>query len=203
MIALNAQLPNIPEHQLQQLDQFLALLSKWNKIYNLTSITKPEEMVTHHLLDSLSISPYLHGDKLIDVGTGGGLPGIPLAITSPGKNFTLLDSNSKKTRFCQQAVAELGLKNVRVVHSRVADYQLGENFDSIISRAFTSLEEMLGQCQHLLAEDGMFLAMKGKAPKSELAELPKQFHAQVIKLEVPSLEAERCLVCITSGHVFR
>ena len=129
--------------QRAQLAGYLELLVKWNRVYNLTAIKDPKQMVTHHLLDSLSISPYLHGDRLIDVGTGAGLPGIPLAITHRHKQFVLLDSNVKKTRFCRQAAAELGLDNVEVVHSRVEDYRPERLFSSVISRAYTSLSGMI------------------------------------------------------------
>jgi 16S rRNA (guanine527-N7)-methyltransferase len=179
-----------------KLADYLQLLIKWNKVYNLTAIKDPSQMVTHHLLDSLSIEPYLHGDRLIDVGTGAGLPGIPLAITHPDKQFVLLDSNVKKTRFCQQAAAELGLKNVMVVHSRVQDYQPDVRFSSVISRAYAVLSDMITSCQHLLAEDGAYLAMKSQAAEQELTALSTRFHYEMKPLDIAGLTAARCLVVI-------
>jgi len=176
---------------------YCQLLAKWNRTYNLTSITRVEEMVSHHLLDSLAVLPHLPAGRVIDVGTGPGLPGIPLAIARPEQSFTLLDSNGKKTRFLVQAVGELGLANVEVVNSRVEDYQPAELFDVVISRAFTSLANMVSACAHLLSTDGVFLAMKGKYPQAEIAEIPAGF--QVLgssALEIPGLDAQRHLLML-------
>lgn len=173
---------------------FIALIEKWNKAYNLTAIRKREEMVSLHLLDSLAIIPYLHGTRIIDVGTGAGLPGIPLAIYAPEKEFVLLDSNQKKTRFVQQAVLELKLPNVTVCHSRAEDYRPEKPFDTVLARAFAALPEILHVTRHLLAQHGILLAMKGRPPDDELAQIavPYALHT----LQVPGIDAERCLVQI-------
>lgn len=181
--------------------EFVSLLSKWNRAYNLTAIRDPEQMVTLHILDSLVVLHYLHGDRIIDVGTGGGLPGIPLALVAPDKSFTLLDSNGKKTRFLVQAVAELGLSNVTVVHSRVDQYRPGFLFDTVITRAFASLADMLPACRHLLGPKGRFLAMKGAYPAEELREIPSEFSLlDTVPLAVPGLAAERHLVRLTVSN---
>jgi len=177
--------------------KYLDLLQRWNKAFNLTAITDPEEMVWLHILDSLSIQPYLHGDRIIDVGTGAGLPGIPLALINPEKQFILLDSNSKKTRFLTQAKAELGLQNIEVIHSRCEDFQPDKKFTSIVSRAFSSIRVMLETTQHLLAPEGQFLAMKGVYPEEEINDIPPQFKVVgVHKLIIQGLAALRHLVCI-------
>lgn len=181
--------------KLELLLKFIDLIAKWNKAYNLTAIRDKEEMARLHILDSLAICPHLHGKRLIDIGTGAGLPGIPLAIYRPDMEFVLLDSNAKKTRFVQQAVLELQLKNVTVVHSRVEDYQPQQGFDSVVCRAFASLADILKLTHHLFNRDGMLLAMKGQQPVEELAQLKHPF--QIIPLVVPQVEAERCLVCIS------
>jgi 16S rRNA (guanine527-N7)-methyltransferase len=176
----------------QALLDYIGLLHKWNKAYNLTAIRNPEEMVTRHLLDSLAVVPYIRGEYIIDVGTGGGLPGIPLSLVFPERRFVLLDSNSKKTRFLVQAKASLGLDNVTVVHSRVEEYQPEQRFDAVITRAFASVADILTGSRHLLTPQGEFLAMKGAVPEAELAELPQGFHLiEVIALEVPGLEQEQ------------
>lgn len=177
--------------------QYLDLLSRWNKVYNLTAITDPHEMVWLHIIDSLSINPYLKGQRIIDVGTGAGLPGIPLALIHPDKQFVLLDSNSKKTRFLTQAIAELPLKNVEVIHARVEEFKPTLGFDSILSRAFSAIQVMLAKTQHLLAPHGQFIAMKGIYPEQELTEIPAGYRvAAVHKLNIKGLLAERHVVCI-------
>jgi 16S rRNA (guanine527-N7)-methyltransferase len=176
------------------MDTYLQLLEKWNKVYNLTAIRDPKDMMTLHIQDSLSIGPYLHGSRIIDVGTGAGLPGIPLAITYPDKHFTLLDSNGKKTRFLTHVQHTLGLKNVTVVHSRVEKFRPTEGFDSILSRAFASLSDMLAMTDHLCAIGGRFLAMKGQYTETELPA-----HIRLIgvyPLHVPGLDAQRNLVIL-------
>jgi len=158
-------------------------------------VRKPEQMVTRHLLDSLSICPYLRGKRVLDVGTGAGLPGIPLAVVFPERQFTLLDSNNKKTRFVVQAVSELELPNVDVVQSRVEEFESEVLFDTIITRAYSSIEDMVKQTSHLLASDGVFLAMKGANPIAEIDELSSNYtveESHVIK--VPGLEEERHLL---------
>ena len=164
---------------------YLELLIKWNKAYNLTAVRDPAQMVTRHLLDSLAVLPYINGSHVIDVGSGAGLPGIPLALMCPERQFTLLDSNNKKTRFMTQAVIELGLKNVVVKHCRVE--QLAEPpFDTVISRAFATIADMLTVAGHLAGTDGKYLAMKGVFPEEELAALPPGYHAEVVHtLQVP------------------
>jgi len=176
---------------------YCQLLAKWNRTYNLTSITRTEEMVSHHLLDSLAVVSHLPAGRVIDVGTGPGLPGIPLAIARPEQSFTLLDSNGKKTRFLVQVVGELGLANVEVVNSRVEDYRPAELFDVVVSRAFASLANMVNACAHLLSPSGVFLAMKGKYPQAEIAEIPAGFQMLgSVDLEIPGLDAQRHLLML-------
>ena len=179
---------------------YLDLLARWNRSYNLTAVRKPRQMLVRHLFDSLVIRPYLAGERILDVGTGAGLPGIPLALACPGRSFTLLDSNGKKTRFVTQAVAELGLANVTVVQSRVEAYAVEAGFDTIVSRAYATLAEFAGGVAHLLAPGGQLLAMKGVYPVTELAqlaELATPFRlARNVELQVPGLEAERNLLIL-------
>ncbi len=190
-----SQMPD--EKQQFQLLRYIALLDKWNRAYNLTAVRDPLKMVTRHLLDSLAICPYLRGKSIIDVGTGAGLPGIPLAIMFSERQFTLLDSNSKKTRFIIQAAAELELGNVDVVQSRVEQYRPPHPFDTIITRAYSSLAEMVAQTEHLLAPGGVFLAMKGMNPVAELEQLDKAFELEEnYKISVPGLEEQRHLLQI-------
>jgi len=172
--------------------RFINLIAKWNKAYNLTAVRDPLEMVSLHILDSLAILPYLQAPRVADIGTGAGLPGIPLAVCLPDWHFTLVDSNSKKTRFVQQAVLELKLKNVEVVHSRVELLQPEELFSTVICRAFASMNDILQLTGHLLAEDGVLLAMKGQQPEQELIDLAETY--SVIPLTVPGIAAERCLI---------
>ncbi len=185
----------ITELQQKQLVQLVELLNKWNKAYNLTSVRDPNQMLVKHIMDSIVVSPHLQGQRLIDVGTGPGLPGLPLAILNPDKKFVLLDSLGKRLRFIRQAVLALGLKNVEFVQSRVEEYQPEEKFDVVLSRAFASLQDMLFWCKHLPNENGHFLALKGQLPEQEIAALDKQFEfIESIPLHVPNLEGERCLV---------
>jgi 16S rRNA (guanine527-N7)-methyltransferase len=186
---------SIPAEQQTKLIQLVELLTKWNKAYNLTSVRDPQQMLVKHIMDSIVVSPHLQGKRLIDVGTGPGLPGLPLAILNPDKKFVLLDSLGKRLRFIRQAVLELGLKNVEFVQSRVEEYQPEIKFDVVLSRAFASLEDMLFWCKHLPNENGHFLALKGQFPKQEINNLDKQFtFIESISLQVPNLEGERCLV---------
>ncbi len=179
---------------------FIALIEKWNKAYNLTAIRNKEDMVGLHLLDSLAILPHLHGSRIIDIGTGAGLPGIPLAICCPEREFTLLDSNAKKTRFVQQAILELKLKNVTVCHQRVEDYRLSQGFDSILTRAFASLPDIIALTAHLCAKNGVLLAMKGQQAEAEMAQAADKATAQItlIPITVPGIAAERCLVRVAT-----
>jgi len=177
----------LTQPQQQKLLEYLALLMKWNRTYNLTAIRDPDEMVSRQLLDSLSILPLIQGSRILDVGTGAGLPGIPLAICLPESSFTLLDSNGKKTRFVQQAKLELGLDNVEVQHSRVEQLDSGRKFDTITSRAFAALPKIVKLTAGSMANQGILLAMKGAVPQEEVAEL-RQAGAEVetIQLEVPN-----------------
>ena len=173
---------------------YLALLRKWNKVYNLTAVRDEQQMVSHHLLDSLAVMPHLWTGRWLDVGCGAGLPGIVLAIMRPNWQFTLLDSNSKKTSFVQQAIIELELYNAKVHCARVEDWKPAEKFDGIISRAFSELGDFLRRTQHLMAQQGRWAAMKG-APDNELAGVPAEcWVEQVISLQVPGLQAARSLV---------
>lgn len=180
---------------------YLRELSLWNQTYNLTAVRDPMEMVAKHLLDSLVVLPHLHGQHMIDVGSGAGLPGIPLALADPKRQFVLLDSNGKKAAFMRHAVRTLGLKQVEVVHARVEDYarETGKGrYESVLSRAFTNLAEMLELAGPLCARHGRMLALKGQFPEDELEELrhaPTGFELEaVIPLQVPQLAAERHLV---------
>ena len=185
------------EKQLNQLLNYLDLLERWNKAYNLTAIRDPFDMINLHLLDSLAISAELQGDRFIDVGTGPGLPGIPLAIMNQNKNFTLLDSNGKKTRFLFQTKLELGLDNISEVNQRVQDFHPKQTYDCVLSRAFSSLGDMVENCHHLLNQNGYFLAMKGKLPQTELRELPKNYKVEKLhSINVPGVEGQRHLIKI-------
>ena len=176
---------------------YVDLLHKWNRTYNLTAVRKPELMVTRHLLDSLVINPYVQAGRILDVGTGAGLPGIPLALIRPDDEFYLLDSNSKKTRFVTQAASELEINNVTVVKSRVEEFQPGLVFNTIMSRAFSSLSNMVTGTSHLLDSNGVLLAMKGVYPVAEVDNLPGGFElSDSIELKVPGLDAERHLLII-------
>lgn len=187
----------LQSEQNDQLLSYLALLQRWNKSFNLTAVREESAIVVRHLLDSLSVLPHLQGDRLIDVGTGAGLPGIPLAIVSPERSFTLLDTNGKKTRFMVQAVSELGLENCEVIKTRVEEWTPGAPFDAVLSRAFASLADMIDTCRHLLAENGVFLAMKGATPTEEMAGIEDRAQVlSVTNLEVPGLNEARCLVAL-------
>lgn len=187
----------ISDAKIDQLINYLFLLDKWNKAFNLTAVRRPEDMLARHLLDSLSIVPHVTGHEILDVGTGPGLPGIPLAICFPEKKFVLLDSNSKKTRFLTQAKIDLGLKNVDIRHQRIEQLNDFEGFDQIFSRAFASLEKMTKLCQPYLRPEGKFMAMKGPDVVNEETELDKRFEIiERIKLDIPSCEAERHLIII-------
>ncbi len=190
LVALNI---DLEEHKVAKLLAFVQLLEKWNKAYNLTAIRNKEAMIGLHILDSLAVAPYVQGPRIIDIGTGAGLPGIPLAIFYPDIEFTLLDSNAKKTRFVQQVILELGLKNITVCHTRVEQYQPELNFDTVITRAFASLPDILALTTRLLSEQGILLAMKGQA-----TDIPELENAQttIIPIHVPDVDAERCLVKI-------
>lgn len=177
---------------------YLELLQRWNRAYNLTAVRDPQEMVTRHLLDSLSIAPHLSGQRFLDVGTGAGLPGIPLAIVFPERQFELLDSNGKKTRFLIEARQRLGLDNVTVHSTRVESLTDQAGFDGILSRAFASLADMVAGCQHLLAQGGKMYAMKGQYPEQELSHLPKRFIVEGChSLHVPGIDEARHLLVLS------
>lgn len=191
------------ETQLEQLVVYVQLMHKWNKAYNLTSVRDPQQMLATHIVDSLVVSPYLQGQRFIDVGTGPGLPGIPLAIINSDKHFTLLDSLGKRVRFMTQVGFELKLDNIQPLQSRVERYQPSQKFDGVLSRAFASLKDMLHWCQHLVDSEGCFLALKGQLPQEELAQLPDNICLQqVIDLQVPGIEGQRHLIKLTKrGHL--
>jgi 16S rRNA (guanine527-N7)-methyltransferase len=182
----------------EQLLQYIALLDKWNKVYNLTAVREPERMIGLHILDSLTVLTHLGThSNIIDVGTGGGLPGIPLAVAAPDMQITMLDTIAKKTTFVRQAIGDLGLKNAEVVTGRVEHYLPAIKFDRVISRAFAELKDFVEGAGHLCAEGGAMLAMKGVYPHDEISRLPDGFVAkQVIALNVPGVEGQRHLVVI-------
>ena len=185
------------EEQLNKLKEYVALLDRWNKTYNLTAIRDPRQMISVHIFDSLSAAPFIEGENCLDVGSGGGLPGIPLAIMQPERQFTLLDTNGKKTRFMQQAVIELGLKNVNVAHTRVEKWKNDHLFDTIISRAFASIIDFVNTSALHLNKNGQMLAMKGQHPTNELSLLPDEFIVDFQKdLNVPELIGGRCMIKI-------
>ena len=171
---------------------YLALIGKWNKAYNLTAVREPARMLTHHLLDSLSVLPHVRGKHVLDVGSGAGLPGIPLALARPEWQVTLLDASHKKTTFLRQAIIELKLHNVDVVCERVETWNPPHLFDTVISRAFSDLREFLVLAGRLCAKTGVVVAMKGIYPNEELAQIPDNFLLRnVVALRVPGLDAER------------
>ncbi|MCU7904754.1 MAG: 16S rRNA (guanine(527)-N(7))-methyltransferase RsmG [Candidatus Thiodiazotropha sp. (ex Epidulcina cf. delphinae)] len=176
--------------------RFLAMLVKWNNAYNLTAVRDPLEMVGRHLLDSLVLLPHLTISSCLDMGTGPGLPGIPLAIMQPRTRFVLLDSNNKKIRFVRQAVMELGLENVEPVHARVERYRPDAPFQRLIARAFTALPKMLELTSELRGQETELLAMKGRVPREEINRISTECRCEIIRLQVPYQEGERCLVRI-------
>ncbi|ETI59758.1 16S rRNA (guanine(527)-N(7))-methyltransferase RsmG [Marinomonas profundimaris] len=189
---------SLSDNTIQSLVRYLAMLEKWNKAYNLTAIRDVEQMISLHLLDSLATLPYITGDKIIDVGTGPGLPGMVLAICYPEKRFTLLDSNGKKTRFLTQVKMELGIDNVTVENERVEKHAHQGEYDHVISRAFASLQDMINWTLPLPSDTGNFLAMKGVYPTEEIAALPKEVDlVSVEPLNVPNIQAERHMVVMT------
>ncbi|MDN2482452.1 16S rRNA (guanine(527)-N(7))-methyltransferase RsmG [Vibrio agarivorans] len=189
----------VSERQREQLVGYVMLLDKWNKAYNLTSVRDPMDMLVKHILDSVVVSKYLDGERYIDVGTGPGLPGIPLAIMQPDTSFVLLDSLGKRIRFIKQVIHELKISNVTPVQRRVEEYDPGEGFDGVLSRAFASLKDMIEWCHHLPKPDkGVFLALKGQYSEDESAEIPAWCSVTDIKsLQVPELEGERHLVILS------
>lgn len=188
----------LTEKQLQQLVGYVELLDKWNKAYNLTSVRDPQQMLIRHIMDSIVVNGQLKGTSFIDVGTGPGLPGVPLAIVRPDSHFVLLDSLGKRIRFLKQVQHELGLTNIEPIQSRVEEYQPDIGFDGVISRAFASLSDMLNWCHHLPSSSGKFYALKGVVREEELAELPDSFLVDsVTELKVPELDEQRHLVILS------
>jgi 16S rRNA (guanine527-N7)-methyltransferase len=186
--------------QVATLERYLDLLEKWNRVYNLTAIRERSRMVTHHLLDSLAVLPHVRGPRVLDVGSGAGLPGIPLAVAGPSLHVTLLESNHKKSAFLTQAVAELQLANVQVVTERVESWRTEVRFDTIVSRAFAELGEFASLAGRLLAPQGVLAAMKGVHPFEEIERLPQGIRVeQVVRLHVPGLDAERHLVLMRAA----
>ena len=195
---LNGMRIDLDARQSHRLLQFVALLEKWNKVYNLTAIRDPERMIGLHILDSLSVLPQFDGcTSVLDVGTGGGLPGIPLAIAKPDLQVTMLDTVAKKTAFVRQAISELALENAGVVTARVESYNPLAKFDRVISRAFAELKDFIDGAGHLCADNGAMLAMKGVYPHDEIGRLPPGFIVkEIIALNIPGVVGERHLVVI-------
>jgi 16S rRNA (guanine527-N7)-methyltransferase len=190
LVAMRLELPDDAQEKLLA---YLELLAKWNRTYNLTAVRDPAEMVSRHLLDSLAVLPFLQGQSLADLGSGAGLPGIPLAIARPHMEVTLVESNGKKARFLREAIRSLPLVNVTAMQARVQD--TAGAFDTITARAFASLPDMLAWAGHLLAPDGRWLALKGHADPAELDAIPDTFRAVAIrKLRVPGTDGERCVI---------
>lgn len=193
---------SLSDQQQQQLVAYVEMLHKWNKAYNLTSVRDPNEMLVRHILDSIVVAPHLQGTRFIDVGTGPGLPGIPLSIVRPESHFTLLDSLGKRVRFLRQVQHELKLTNIEPVQSRVEDFPAEPPFDGVISRAFASLNDMVNWCHHLPGDAGRFYALKGQLPEDEIALLPAGLAVEsIVELKVPHLEGERHLVIVKANKV--
>lgn len=183
---------------LQSYLSYIELLAQWNQAYNLTAIHEPEKMLAYHILDSLSILPFIYGDECLDIGTGAGLPGIILALARPDTHWVLLDGNSKKTRFVQQAVLALNLENVDVVYSRIEHYEPKKRFSTIVSRAFTSLNAFIDCSCAMLSSEGRLLAMKGPEPAEEISNVTiENVSIKVMPLVVPGVTGDRNLVEIT------
>lgn len=188
----------LTEKQKQQLVGYVELLAKWNKAYNLTSVRDPQQMLIRHIMDSIVVNGQLKGTSFIDVGTGPGLPGVPLAIVRPDAQFVLLDSLGKRIRFLKQVQHELGLENIDPVQSRVEEYRVDAGFDGVISRAFASLSDMLSWCHHLPNASGQFYALKGVVRDEELTDLPDGFEiSSVAELKIPELDEQRHLVIVS------
>ena len=186
----------------QTLDRMIAfrdLLARWNRVYNLTAVRDPRAMIERHLLDSLTVAPYLQGLRCLDVGTGAGLPGIPLALAVPERHFTLVDSQAKRIRFLRQVAVELEIPNVEIVHSRVEEFQPEQRFDTVVSRAFSRLDDFVALAGRLCASNGQLLAMKGAKNREEWSlEAGAWVIDSVFDLHVPGLAGERHLVCVRS-----
>jgi len=197
---------SLQQTQCDQLLEYLYLLEKWSKVYNLTAIRTPLMMVTHHLLDSLAVIPHLDREqrvlRIVDIGSGAGLPGIPFALARPTWRVTLNDRSSKKAAFLRQAKIELALTNVEVVEGQAQSWQPREPFDCVISRAFAVLEEFVATCRHLVAPGGLLAAMRGARPKAEASAMPRGVDCRdVRRVQVPLLDAERHLVLCRVSEV--
>ena len=192
------QLPfDVSEDKQQMLIKFLEMVHKWNKAYNLTSVRDPLDMVAVHLVDSIAVTPFVQGKRFIDVGTGPGLPGVPLSIMLPDSHFVLLDSLGKRIRFLKQVAFELKLANIEPVQSRVENYTSEQGFDGVITRAYASIEDMLSSCEHLVEQNGQFIALKGQYPEQEIQSIPEGFALQQSNvIDVPGLEAQRHVIMI-------
>ena len=186
---------NCNEEMLSSLLAYIDLLKKWNSAYNLLGGNESDSLVSRHILDSLSVDPYLEGNLIADIGAGAGLPGIPLAILNPRKNFVLIDSNGKKTRFMFQAKIQLGLDNISIENSRIEHYQSIQQIDMVTSRAFSTLADSLTMLQPIFSDQCKLLAMKGHYPEEEIARLPDGFElSKTIKLNVPGSKSQRHLI---------
>lgn len=194
---INALDMSISEEQTETLWEYIELLAKWNKAYNLTAVRDKKQMVIRHLLDSLVVAPFITGQRIIDVGSGAGIPGIPLAILYPEKQIVMLDSNGKKVRFIDHAILTLSLSNAKGVKERVENFTTEDRFDHVVSRAFASLHDMVVGCEQMLNPDGTFLAMKGMLSEGEVKDMPERFeHIGTEKMTVPFLDEERHLLHI-------
>jgi 16S rRNA (guanine527-N7)-methyltransferase len=187
--ALDALDQQIPQSAAENFAALLGELDKWNRKVNLTAIRDPEEMITGHLLDSLVARPFLEGERVLDVGTGAGFPGLPLALVEPQRQFALVDSNNKKIQFVQHVAALLGLGNVIAVKARSEDYAPGERFDTVIARAVAALPRLVEIAGHHVGEDGVFVALKGRHPAEEIEQLPAGWNCTVTELSVPGLDS--------------
>ncbi len=189
----------LTEHDALRLLRLLEELARWNRRFNLTAITEPADMVTHHLLDSLAVHRHLHGARIADVGTGAGFPGLPLALANPERRFSLIDSNGKKVRFVSHAAHALGLVNVEALQARVESLRPEVPFDTVMARAFAALPALVRAVEPLCGPGTRILALKGKWPQAELEALPDPWQAETVPLSVPGLTEERCLVILSAG----
>ncbi len=184
----------LAEESIEKFARLLCELERWNARINLTAIREPREMISGHLLDSLAIRPLIHGKSLIDIGTGAGFPGLPIAITEPGLTVELLDSNARKIGFVQHVIGDLDISNATAVRSRAENYAPGKRFDTVIARALASIPRLIELGGHLLAEKGVMLALKGRYPAGELAEMPDAWDYEVTEVTVPELEARHVVM---------
>jgi len=182
----------LPPTALQKIITYICLINKWNKVYNLTAARTDKELIVNHVLDSLSITPYIKGPEILDVGSGAGFPGVPLALALPQYNFTLLDCLNKRTRFLNQVIIELQLKNVTVIQNQIEQYHPNKYFNDIVTRATYSISDMIEKVKHLCCNSTRLLMMKGKYPQQELLSITTTY--TVHELQVPGLDAERNLI---------